>query len=73
MAAHKKTGAVYVAIDSGSCEIKGENFSFTKGTTLVRDGHALLKAVPEAFELVSDHVHYDVEQATAAPGEKRGD
>jgi hypothetical protein len=73
MPPRKTGGAVYVAIDSGSCEIKGENFSFTKGTTLVREGHALLKAVPDAFELVSDHVHYDVEQATAAPGEKRGD
>jgi hypothetical protein len=69
---NKGGGAVYVAIDSGSCEIKGENYSFTKGTTLVREGHALLKECPDYFQPASDHVHYDVEQATAAPGEKRG-
>lgn len=73
MASKKNGGAVYVAIDSGSAEIKGETFVFSKGTTLVREGHPLLKAVGYAFEPASDHVHYDVEQATAAPGEKRGD
>lgn len=70
----KKTGggAVYIATDSGSAEIKGETLVFSKGATLVREGHPLLKACPDFFELASDHVHYDVEQATAAPGEKRG-
>lgn len=38
----------------------------------VRDGHPMLKTYGNYFEPVDTHVHYDVEQATAAPGEKRG-
>jgi len=65
-------GDIYVATESGTCDIKGRQYPFTKGVTRVRAGHELLKACPDYFELVSEHVHYDVEQATAAPGEKRG-
>jgi hypothetical protein len=71
--AAKKTEEVYIATQSGVAEIKGEPLVFTKGVTRVRHGHPLLKAIPEAFEPVNDHVHYEVEKATAAPGEKRGD
>lgn len=66
-------GATFVAVQSGAAEIKGETYTFTKGATLVREGHPLLKAVPDYFEPASDHVHYDIESATNAPGEKRGD
>lgn len=68
----KKT-EIYVAIESGSVEIKGETCVFVKNVTRVRAGHPLLKAVPDYFAEVEDAVHYDVEQATAVPGEKRGE
>ena len=64
---------VYIATQSGTCEIDGEAYTFTRGATLVREGHPILDRVPDYFEPASDHVHYDVEQATATPGEKRGD
>lgn len=39
---------------------------------LVRAGHPLLKGREHLFEPVEQAVRFDVEQATAAPGEKRG-
>jgi hypothetical protein len=67
------SSGAYIAVQSGVCEIDGEPFVFVKGATLVREGHALLKAVPDYFEPVTDHLHHDheVEAASAAPGEKR--
>ena len=62
---------VYIATESGSAEVDGETYIFTRGQTRVREGHPLLDAVRDYFEPVGDHIHYDVEQATAAPGEKR--
>lgn len=38
---------------------------------LVREGHPLLKGRMHLFEAYEPKVAYDVEQATAAPGEKR--
>jgi hypothetical protein len=66
------TDQVYVATQSGCCEIKGELFVFVKGVTRVRGGHGLLKACPDYFEAADEHVHHEIEQATKAPGEKRG-
>jgi len=46
----------------------------TAGVTRIREGHPLLKRYPDWFAPVEDqHVHYDVETATAAPGELRGE
>jgi hypothetical protein len=67
-----KNGDVYIAKESGSAEVDGRTLTFTKGITRVRAGHPLLKGREGLFEPVDDVVHYDVEQATAAPGEKRG-
>ncbi len=68
-------GAVYVATTSGSAEIKGQVYPFTKDVTRVREGHALLKlfAGTDTFKLIDDSVHYDVEKATRSPGEQRGE
>jgi len=68
-------GAVYVATTSGSAEIKGQVYPFTKDVTRVREGHALLKlfAGTDTFKLVEDSVTYEVEKATRAPGEQRGE
>jgi hypothetical protein len=65
------TAEVYIATQSGASDVDGETYVFTKGSTRVRAGHPLLRAVPDYFEPVDDHIHYDVEQATRAPGEKR--
>jgi hypothetical protein len=70
-----KKDEIYIATESGSCEVDGESLNFTKGITRVANvgqGAKLLRAVPDYFKLVEDQIHYGVEQATAAPGEKRG-
>lgn len=63
---------VFVATETGVTELKGVPFSFERGVTRVRAGHPLLKACPNCFALEEDTVTYEVEQATAAPGELRG-
>ncbi len=63
---------VYVATDTGVAEIKGVPFPFYAGVTRVRGDHPLVKACPLFFEPITDHLHYETESATAAPGEKRG-
>lgn len=73
MAPRKAAAAsgAYIAVQSGVCELDGEPFVFVKGSTLVREGHPLLDACPDYFEPVNDHLHHDIEAATAAPGETR--
>lgn len=75
MAARARTGGgrVFVARESGSAEVDGEQYSFVKGVTRVREGHPLLKGREHVFSPVDEVVHYEWESATAAPGEKRGD
>jgi hypothetical protein len=53
-------------------EIRGVEYHVHEGD-LVREGHELLKAMPDHFVPADDVVRFDVEQATAAPGEKRGE
>lgn len=72
MPAAKKTGAVYIATASGSAEVKGETMPFVRGVTRVREGHALLKAVPDYFEPVEDHIHYEHGASAKADTETRG-
>lgn len=65
--------AILVARESGCCEVNGEQLVFVKGVTRIRAGHPLAKLVPDYFEPIDESVHYDeIEQATRAPGEKRG-
>lgn len=54
------------------CTINGEVVSAARGD-LVHPDHPILKGREEFFELARDHVRFNVEQATAAPGERRGD
>lgn len=65
---------IYIATDSGHAEVNGVPYTFHKGITRVRAGHPLtkIKGFENIFEPVDASVHYDVEQATNAPGEKRG-
>ena len=67
------SGKIYVAKETFVVEIDGSNFLVTAGKTRVREGHALLKGRGDSFQNIEDApVDYDVEKATAAPGEKRG-
>jgi hypothetical protein len=49
---------------------EGEQITIPKGE-IVRAGHPLLNGREEHFEPVESFGRFDVEQATAAPGEKR--
>jgi len=62
---------VYVARDTAWVDLDGHAECVRKGTR-VREGHQLIARYPGLFEDVGETVAYDVEQATAAPGEKRG-
>jgi hypothetical protein len=63
---------ILVATETFSTEIDGDLFTVHKGQTRVREDHPLVKQNPGYFRAMDDSVHYDVEQATKAPGEKRG-
>lgn len=60
---------VYVCKESGAFVYNGQMVVVNKDVTRVRKGHPMLDQYPELFEPIT--VHYDVEQATAGPGEKR--
>lgn len=61
---------IYVARENFHTVIDGEPISVSKGRTRVREGHPLLTGNRDKFEPLT--VDYDVERATAAPGERRG-
>lgn len=64
-----KTGKLYVATETFS--VDGYR-TITKDVTRVREGHPLLDQFPHLFREADAHYEWEVEQATAAPGEKRG-
>lgn len=61
---------IMVAVVSGVLQCDGEH-QITKGITRARRGHPIVKAAPEWWRVLD--VHYEIEQATAAPGELRGE
>lgn len=61
---------LYVAKTSAVVKLGGERHWIRKGLTVARSGHPIMDGREAMFEPL--RVHYDtVEQATAAPGEKR--
>jgi hypothetical protein len=62
---------VFVATESFSTEIDGESIVVQRDKTRVREGHPILKACPDYFKPLEDGITFEVERATAAPGEKR--
>lgn len=68
----KKKAEYYRAKESFVTMYDGEQTSVAAGE-IVRAGHPLLKRREEHFEPVESFGRFDVEQATAAPGEKRGE
>lgn len=65
-------GEILVAKTSfiGSLE-DGQEISVQKGVTRVREGHPIAQRWPELFEPI--RVHYEIEDASAEPGRKRGE
>lgn len=63
------TRAVFTPKDTFVASYQGIPTTFKRGHTFVREGHPVLDDFPDMFEEI--RVHYDVEQATAAPGETR--
>lgn len=63
-------GKIYVATEDFVADLDGVPIEVHKGRTRVREGHALLKGREELFAPIT--VDFEVERATAAPGEKRG-
>lgn len=66
----KKGGKIYRANTTGSVQVGNDVHAIYQNVTLVREGHPLLKAAPNFFEELTESA-YNVEQATAAPGEER--
>lgn len=61
---------ILIATDDGIWTAPdGRQYPFYKDKTRVRASHPLAKAMPGAFKVIT--AHYDVEAATAAPGERR--
>ena len=61
---------IFVAKESFVCILYGEPHTIHANVTRVRAGHPILEGRGHLFRPLD--VQYDVEQATAAPGEKRG-
>lgn len=61
---------LYIATESFDTTVKGELAQVKGGMTIVREGHPLLKGREHLFKEVE--AHFEVEKATAEPGEKRG-
>jgi hypothetical protein len=62
---------IMIAVDSGVIVVDGRECQINRGHTRARRGHEIVKAAPNLWKQID--VHYEVEQATAAPGEKRGE
>lgn len=58
-----------VATDTGSVFVDGETKDFKRGVTRARRGSPIVKAIPGLWKPIE--AHYDIERATAAPGERR--
>jgi hypothetical protein len=63
------TRDVFTPTESFTADVDGTPASFVPNKTFVREGHPILDQFPLLFKPV--RVQYDVEQATAAPGEVR--
>ena len=64
-------GEMLVAIESFSHRFEGADHAFVLGVTRVRSGHPILRGIEHLFKPIEPH--YEVEAASAAPGEKRGE
>lgn len=63
---------VFVANETYATDIEGKPYMIRKGIDRVMGGHPLVKQNPEYWDPAGDRLTYEVERATAEPGEKRG-
>jgi hypothetical protein len=63
-------GPILIATETFAWTFGGAEHVFQAGVTRVRSGHPILEGIEHLFKPVD--AHYDIEQATAAPGERRG-
>jgi hypothetical protein len=68
----KKKSDYYRCKESFVAVHDGDQISVPAGE-IVRAGHPIMKRREELFEPIESFGRFDVEQATAAPGEKRGE
>lgn len=66
-------GRMMVAKEPFTMNYEGSPHTFTPDGPFVREGHAILRGVEHLFKAKDAHPTYEVESATAAPGEKRGE
>jgi hypothetical protein len=71
MPARKKVD-LFMATESFATTVDGEPTFVRKGE-LAHGDHPILKTHKDLFKPAENYVRFDVEQATAAPGEKRGE
>lgn len=62
-------GTIFVPVETFTANVDGVNVTFRQNETRVREGHEILARFAHLFRPID--AHYEVEQATAAPGEKR--
>jgi hypothetical protein len=62
----------FQAIESFVTMLNGEPQQVSAGD-LVHPDHPILKGRESLFRPARDHIRFNVEQATAAPGERRGE
>lgn len=65
-----KSVVLYTAIESFTARENGQIYNVERGD-LVRAGHPVLRGRENLFALAEDRVRFDIETATAAPGELR--
>lgn len=65
------SGEIFVANRTALIKFEGREIMLRRGVTRVRAGHPLLKGRESLFDAVGVDFEWPVEQATAAPGEKR--
>jgi hypothetical protein len=63
-------GRIFVAVDSFSCDVDGTPRVVPLGA-IVREGHPIMNGREHLFEPLQQRVDFEVEQATAVPGELR--
>jgi hypothetical protein len=67
-----KNDPIMVANTSCVLRHEGEQIHLRRGKTRARASHPIVTEHLSLWQRIDDHVDFEVEQATKAPGEKRG-
>lgn len=57
--------SLFVAAQTAFVEFAGKRIKIVKGSTIVREGHEILKGHEHLFERL--HIHFDVDKPKPAP------